>query len=116
MKGLCVSERKASPAYHHSTTLTIRLRNKIRHLHGCEYSHAATIPLTDQFQGRIRWQGQVEIFNLHGHPSANRCYAWADVDNDPEQFVAVLEIPPIDSPRAAVRAAMDAGAIKNEEP
>ena len=95
-------------------TSTTHLRTEIRRLHGCEASHVVTVPLTDQFQGKIRWQGEVEMFDLHGHPQANRCYAWAYLDEDnKQQFTAVLEMPPVDSPRAAVRAALFTGADEN---
>ena len=63
----------------------------------------------EQFEGKIRWQGEVEIFALHGHPEARYCYAWSYLDdNQIEQHTAVLEIPPVDSPRNAVRAAIAA--------
>ncbi len=42
------------------------------------------------------------MFELVGHPSASKCYAW-DVDG---QVTAVLHQPPVDSPQAAVRAAI----------
>ena len=47
-----------------------------------------------------------EIFDLTGHPKAKRCYAWLDASgphNEFMRFVAVLEIPPVDSAVTAVR-------------
>ena len=43
--------------------------------HSCSAAPAASIPLT-QVSGRTSWWGMVEVFDLHGHPSASRCYAW----------------------------------------
>ncbi len=52
--------------------------------------------------GKIVWQGKVELFNLQNHPKAKRCYAWMHPPSKPTQCMAVLELPPIDSPRKAV--------------
>jgi len=86
-----------------------RLKDSVERLHGWASTHVATVPLTEQFEGKIRWQGEVEIFALHCHPEARYCYAWSYLDdNQIEQHTAVLEIPPVDSPRNAVRAAIAA--------
>ena len=42
------------------------------------------------------------IFELEGHASSRLCYAW-EVDG---KVMAVLHEPPVDSPQAAVRAAI----------
>ena len=44
----------------------------------------------------------VLVFALEGHPTARRCYAW-EADGE---VMAVLHEPPVDSPAAAVRAAL----------
>lgn len=85
------------------------LQNAIHRLHGCEAEHAETVPVTETFQGRIVWQGEVEVFNIRGHPAARRCYAWAhsEGENDKgKRYVAVLELPPVESAQTAVRAAI----------
>jgi hypothetical protein len=56
----------------------------------------------EQFDGAVVWDGMVLIFDLKGHPTASRCYAWS-VEG---RVTAVLHTPPVDSPRAAVRAAI----------
>lgn len=84
-----------------------RLRDAIKIQHGCASTHIQTIPLTEQSEGKIVWQGEVEMFELHGHPQARLCYTWGYLgDDDTEQYAAVLELPPVDSPRNAVRAAI----------
>jgi hypothetical protein len=83
------------------------LMDAIRSLHGCEATYLETVPVTEIFQGKIAWQGDVEVFNIRGHPKAKRCYAWAhDTDNASKRYVAVLELPPVDSAQKAVRAAI----------
>ena len=64
------------------------------------------MPVEEVFQGKTLWKGDVEVFYLNGHPKAKRCYGWSHpegVDNKGERFVAVLEIPPVESPQTAVK-------------
>jgi hypothetical protein len=87
------------------------LKNAIRRLHGCEADHVESVPIKETFNGQTVWEGEVEVFNVRGHPKAKRCYAWAHAEDDTgRRYVAVLELPPVDSPRAAVRAAIVAEA------
>ena len=82
------------------------LRDVIKRLHGSEASHVETVPVKEVFQGQTVWEGEVEVFNIRGHPKAKRCYAWAHATDKGERYVAVLELPPVDSARTAVRAAI----------
>lgn len=85
------------------------LRKMIRQLHGCEAGHAATVPVKEVFQGQTVWEGEVEVFNLRGHPTAKRAYAWAHATGEGDKgkrYVTVLELPPVDSAQTAVRAAI----------
>src|SRR5438874_458058 len=87
------------------------LRDAIRKLHGCESEHIESVPITERFQGKTVWDGVVEVFALRGHPRAQRCYAWSYAqDGGGDRFVAVLELPPVDSARRAVQAAIAAEA------
>ena len=64
------------------------------------------MPVHEVFRGKTVWQGEVEVFDLNGHPKAKRAYAWAHLDgkhDEHTQYVAVLEIPPVDSARRAVQ-------------
>jgi hypothetical protein len=69
------------------------------------------------FQGRTAWQGAVEVFDLLCHQKAKRAYAWQYEDGEETKSVAVLEIPPVDSPQSAVKIAIAAKAKqqKNRE-
>jgi len=63
----------------------------------------------EKFNGQTIWRGEVEVFDLTGHPKAKRAYGWSHPeapDNKGERFVAVLEIPPVTSPETAVKASI----------
>ena len=66
----------------------------------------------ESFEGRIAWQATVEVFDLIPHPKAKRAYAWTYRDGDQNKTVAVLGIPPVDSPQTAVRLSIAAEARK----
>jgi hypothetical protein len=57
------------------------------------------------------WEGSLEVFLLKGHREATVCYGWREFDGREVKCVTVLEIPPVNSPESAVRAAI-AGATK----
>jgi hypothetical protein len=85
------------------------LQSVIRHLHGVDSEHVASVPVKEIFQGQTVWDGIVEVFDLKDHPTAFRVYAWAhDTDDpaNPRRHVTVLHAHPIKSARDAVRAAI----------
>jgi hypothetical protein len=78
-------------------------------LHGCEATYVETVPVVEEFQGKTIWQGDVEVFDLEGHPKATRGYGWGHVTGAHDQgrrYFTVLELPPVDSPQTAVKAAI----------
>src|SRR4029453_9330898 len=86
-----------------------RLKDAIRRLHGCESEYAGNEEVLETFQGETVWSGNVEIFNIRGPPKPKKCYWWshsAGKNDKGERFVAVLELPPVDSAETAVRAAV----------
>lgn len=86
-----------------------RLQTAVQHLHNCGAVHRETVPVHEVFQGKTVWQGEVEVFDLTGHPKAKRAYGWSHKegkDDKGERFVAVLEIPPVDSALTAVRVSL----------
>lgn len=86
-----------------------QLQDAIRSLHGCESSYLETVPIHETFQGKTVWQGEVEVFEIRGHPVAKRAYAWSHAtgtNDEDKRYVAVLELPPVNSPLTAVRAAI----------
>ena len=90
----------------------VRLQNVIRRLNGCESSYVRTVTVSESFhsfQKDIPWQGEVEVFEIHGHPQATRAYVWfCKLANEETRYVVVLEIPPVTSPQTAVQAAIAA--------
>ena len=83
------------------------LQEAIRNLHGCEPTWVESVPVKETFEGKTVWQGTVQVFALHGHPTATRCYAWSHAtEGERRRFVAVLHQGPVDSPVRAVRAAV----------
>jgi hypothetical protein len=86
------------------------LKNAIRTMHGCDSRHVESVAVVERFGDKIAWQGTVEVFDLIGHPKAKRAYAWTYRDEDHVRSIAVLEIPPVDSPQSAVKVAIAAKA------
>src|SRR2546429_5698988 len=79
------------------------LKDAIRATHGCESLHVESVPVKEVFEGQTAWEGTVEVFYLVGHPKAKRAYAWTYSDGNQNKTIAVLEIPPVDSPQSAVK-------------
>jgi len=78
----------------------------VSQLHNCGATWRATVPVHEVFQGKTVWEGDVEVFDLHGHAEAKRTCAWSYLDGSHDEltrFVAVLEIPPVESAETAVR-------------
>ena len=90
------------------------LKAAILNVHGATATHVETVPVTEEFEGETVWQGEVEVFTIRGHPKARRVYGWGFIvnENQGRKYVAVLEIPPVDSPQTAVKIAI-AAEIKN---
>jgi hypothetical protein len=64
------------------------------------------VPVHEIFRGQTVWQGDVEVFDIKDHPKAKRAYGWSHLDGAKDErtrFVAVLEIPPVESAETAVR-------------
>jgi len=82
------------------------LRETIRRLHGVDSSHVETVHVKEFFEGKTIWEGDVEVFDLEGHPKATRAYAWMHGldDTKAKRHVTVLAVPPITSPELAVKA------------
>jgi hypothetical protein len=95
-----------------------RVQAAVSHLHNCGATWCETVPVTEIFNGQTVWKGKVEVFDLTGHPKAKRAYAWSHLDgknDEAERFVAVLEIPPVESAVTAVRVSIVADGKKNKK-
>ncbi len=74
----------------------------IKATHGCRSVLRERVAVREEFEGERVWEGEVLVFNLFGHPTAFTCYAWSVA----QHVTAVLHEGPVDSPGAAVRAAL----------
>lgn len=92
-----------------------RLKLAVEHLHGTGATWRDTVPVHEVSRGQTVWRGQVEVFDLTSHPKAKRAYAWSHREgknDEGERFVAVLEIPPVESAKTAVQDSIMADAKK----
>jgi hypothetical protein len=81
------------------------LEDAIRHLHRAEPRFVESVPVTQRLLGEVVWDGEVQVFDLTGHTTVTRCYAWSyATEGARRKFVAVLHAPGVASPVEAVRA------------
>jgi hypothetical protein len=91
------------------TDYLFRLNAAIMQRYDCAAAWRDTVAVHEVSQGQTVWRGDVEIFDLAGHPTASVCYAWCQPDTDKgKRTITVLEIPPVASPETAVRASIAA--------
>jgi hypothetical protein len=65
------------------------------------------LQVAETFEGKTVWEVEVEVFSVRGHPQATSAFAWTYTDDDGKELhVAVLGVPPVDSPQNAVKAAV----------
>lgn len=83
------------------------LEKAIFDLHGCKATWIESVPVKEVFKGETVWEGVVQVFEID-HPKSKLCYAWSyGLDNSKKRrFFAVLHQGKVDSPQAAVRAAI----------
>jgi hypothetical protein len=83
-------------------------RQVVEKMHGCNASWVEEVLVRETFKDETAWEGTVHVFDLTGHPEATRAYAWSSPmpGSAKHRFFAVLKLPPVFSPRDAVRAAI----------
>jgi hypothetical protein len=84
------------------------LRKAVEDMHGGAATLAQSVPVRETFDGKTVWEGVVHVFDLTGHPTATRAYAWSSPieGSTKRRFVAVVHTERINSPLEAVRAAI----------
>jgi hypothetical protein len=84
------------------------LRTAVERMHGGTARLLQSVPVKETYEGATVWEGLVHVFELTGHPTATRAYAWSSPieGGDKRRFFAVLHQPPVTSPARAVRAAI----------
>jgi hypothetical protein len=71
----------------------------------CKAKYLETVAVKEVFQGKTAWEGKVEVFELTGHPKANRAYGWGYQEvSDKMEYATVLGLPPVNDPKSAIRA------------
>jgi hypothetical protein len=85
------------------------LKAAIKRLHGCDSTHLETVPVKEEFRGAVVWAGDVEVYALHGHPKAAKCYAWSYPEGSGTKYVTMLGLPPVVDAQTAVKAAIAGG-------
>ena len=86
-----------------------QLKQAVEQMHGGSATLAQSVPVRETFDGKTVWEGTVSIFDLSGHPTATRAYAWSspiEGSTKRRRFFAVLHTARINSPVEAVRAAI----------
>src|SRR6266508_6732101 len=76
------------------------LKNAVERMHHCSARLIQSVPIREWFEHETVWESAVHIFDLEGHPTASRAYAWSSSieGSDKRRFFAVLHQPPITSP------------------
>jgi hypothetical protein len=69
-----------------------RLRKTVELMHGGKATFVQFVPVHETFGGDTVWEGAVHVFDLVGHPSATRAYAWSSPieGSTKRRFFAVL--------------------------
>lgn len=85
-----------------------QLQKVVESQHGGTATLVQSVPVKETHAGAVVWEGVVHVFDLAGHPTASRAYAWSSPieGSDKRRFFAVLHQGPVKSPVDAVRAAI----------
>jgi hypothetical protein len=78
----------------------------IEALHKCVATFIEDVRITEVSNESMEWNGTVHVFGVYGRDDADYCYAWLSSIDGERSYYAVLNVPPIDSPQAAVRLAI----------
>jgi hypothetical protein len=78
-----------------------RVKLTVEQVHGCSARYVRSEHVKEVFEGKTVWEGDVEVFCLNGHAKAMWCYGWSC--GEPEEFITMLELPPVDSAQSAVK-------------
>jgi hypothetical protein len=75
------------------------LRKAVERMHGGTARLAQSVPVRETFDGKPVWEGVVHVFDLTGHPTATRAYAWSSPieGSTKRRFFAVLHTERINS-------------------
>jgi len=80
------------------------LKKAVESQHGGFAHFVQFVPVHEQHCGETVWNGTVAVFDLKSSPSG--CDCAYEMDDGRRMFFSVLHPGPIDSPAAAIKAAM----------
>ncbi len=71
----------------------------------CHAVYLQTQPVRLAIDGKVVWNGKVEVYQLKDHPQAKLAFGWG-YQNDQKkiEYVTVIGVPPLDNPLSAVKA------------
>jgi hypothetical protein len=86
----------------------LTLRYAVEKAHGCKAKCVDKVTVHEKQARRTVWYGTVHVFNLYGHETAHRAYAWtiSDETRNAPRVVTVLHKGLVTGPSEAVRAIM----------
>jgi hypothetical protein len=85
----------------------LTLRSAVEKAHGCKAKCVDRVTVHEKERGRTIWYGTVHVFDLYGHETASRAYAWPLSDEAREaRVVTVLHKGLVTGPAEAVRGVM----------
>jgi len=78
-----------------------QLREATENMHGGTATLAQAVPVRETFEGKTVWEGVVHVFDLAGHLTATRAYAWSSPieGSSKRRFFAVLHTARINTRR-----------------
>ncbi len=82
------------------------LQKAVQAMHGCKALYSRTVYVREALTGEVARDGLVRVFALPDCPTAKHCFAWIYQEAGETKTMAILEIPPVDSPQAAVKIAI----------
>lgn len=83
-------------------------------MHKASPTWVGSVPVHEVFKGQTVWKGDVEVFDLAGHAKTKRCYGWAH--GQPEEFITILELPPVTDAKSAVKVGVSYQVKKARKP
>jgi len=71
----------------------------------CGVAYVHTQPVRFVMDGKVLWDGKVEVFQLRDHPQAKQAFGWGFKNSQNKmEYVTVVGAPPLDSASLAVKA------------
>lgn len=85
-----------------------KVKTAVERMLDCSASFVEEVTVVEQLGDQTVWSGTVSVFEIEGHPEATKAYAWSSTieGSTKRRHYAVLHVPPVTSPQAAVRAVL----------